>query len=598
MQRILPFFALCLCFLPHLSAQLTLSVRVDSATVSTTCDDILSGPDILFEVSIAGEPFVTYDPAGDACYQSAPNVQYQTTFAGACNAPTEVEVCLQVLENDALIIPCAVFPDCLESICGNLSIPAAGNEVQDTLELVGGASEGSLFVTITLEEDPNDFNYVCGAVDLGTLDYGQTIGDINAGLYDNNCADSFNEIDPVSQGNNLINNHGVWLKYTTGDEVSPLQVVRLQNDPENTGDEINLEALVYRADSCTGELQRFPLFILDYGGFDAEIRLLCPEPNTDYYILVDGAGGVDTRQGVFSAEVFDPGLPAGADLKCDADDLGIIPEGGSVASPTPVGNFCAGFSGDPFVQNFISRNSVWFTFRAPSSGHIMVEATSSAVDEIDIELALYRSFQDTCFGFLSHLYSGRDPSSFDESFTFSCLDPGRQYWILVDGAGSESVGFFDLTVTDLGDIRPVTMQTDTVCFGGSIAIGGGQIIHDSTGVYVDTIKIGATNCDSIIITDLTVLPELQLEIVQTAPAIGAAGMDGEATATATGGSGNYTITWCDGSTGPMNTNLVAGANCCVNVMDDQGCSYDTCFVVDFVEPFEPFDRFSEPLCQG
>ncbi|MEL6276618.1 MAG: SprB repeat-containing protein, partial [Bacteroidota bacterium] len=142
------------------------------------------------------------------------------------------------------------------------------------------------------------------------------------------------------------------------------------------------------------------------------------------------------------------------------------------------------------------------------------------------------------------------------------------------------------------------MQTDTVCFGGSIAIGGGQIIHDSTGVYVDTIKIGATNCDSIIITDLTVLPELQLEIVQTAPAIGAAGMDGEATATATGGSGNYTITWCDGSTGPMNTNLVAGANCCVNVMDDQGCSYDTCFVVDFVEPFEPFDRFSEPLCQG
>lgn len=596
MQRLILFLSLFLCYTFTLTAQLQLSVRIDSAALSTSCTDFFSGPDILYQVEVEGTGVTTYDPAEDPCYTAAPNTQYQVPVDGVCNLPPTVNVCFSVLENDGIIIPCAIFPTCFEQICVDIDVPTGAQSIQDTISLTGGASEGALYLTIEVMEDNMDFNYVCGAVDLGTMDYGQTVGDSTAGLYNNQCADNLNEINPVDQGNSLFNNAGVWFTYTTGNEVSPLQVVRVLSDPENTGDFIDAEILVYRSDSCTGTLQRFPLFIVDYSGRDAEIRLLCPTPNTTYYVLVDGAGDVVNQRGVFSITAYDPGLPAGADLKCDADDLGVVPEGGTTSSPTAVGNFCAGFSGDPFVQNFISRNSVWFTFRAPSSGHILVEGFSSSIDEIDLELALYRSDSDTCNTFFRHMYSGRDASSFDESFTFTCLDPGRQYWILADGAGQESVGFFDLSITDLGDIRPVTMQTDTVCSDGSIMVG--SIVHDSTGIYIDTLKIGNTNCDSIVITDLTVLPALELNVVQTFPAIGAGGMDGQATATFSGGSGNYTLTWCDGSTAPMNNNLVAGTNCCVTLTDDQGCMTDTCFIVDFVEPFAPFSSFTEPLCTG
>ncbi|MEM9836806.1 MAG: gliding motility-associated C-terminal domain-containing protein [Bacteroidota bacterium] len=582
-----------------------MSVTVQGGTVTTSCDDIFSGPDERFRVSVDGGSNEVYDPAGtDGCFTAAPFAQFTQDYTDACNLPLSVNVCFGAFENDGFPFTCQVNPDCLEEVCQDILLPAVGESRNDTIRITTGASTGELYLTLTMEPDPQDFNLLCGAVDLGLLDFGVTLGDSTTGIYNNNCADNLNEIQPTDIFVNLFNNHGVWFEYVTGDTPAPLHVVEVISDPDNTGDPISAEVMVFRADSCTGELSRYPLFIQSFDGEDAQLDLLCPTPNTRYYILVDGRGNEDEQQGTFAITIYDPGFPAGADLKCDADDLGIVPENGSVTMPNPVGNFCATFAGDPFVRNFISRNSIWFTFRAPSSGHIQVDATSNPLDPIDIELALYRSNQDTCDSFLTHLYSGRDASSFDESFTFSCLDPGRQYWILADGAGLESIGFLDLRITDLGDIRPVTTQTDTICSGDVFTVGG-IFAHDTTGVYTDTLKIGSTNCDSIVITDLLVLPPLELSVTQTRPAIGSAGTDGVAQAIFSGGFGIYELSWCGGSATPVAPGdtvvfdqLVAGATCCVTLTDGFGCTKDTCFEVDFVPPFEPFSSTNEVLCHG
>ena len=103
-------------------------------------------------------------------------------------------------------------------------------------------------------------------------------------------------------------------------------------------------------------------------------------------------------------------------------------------------------------------------------------------------------------------------------------------------------------------------------------------------------------CDSIVNTTLTVLPPLQLSFVQTQPAIGEGGMDGQGTATASGGAGGYTYTWCDGETGAENLMLVGGSECCVTVTDTRGCTADTCFTVDFVTDIIPTFTTSPVLC--
>ncbi len=587
----------------RLEAQLSVSLMVEGALIETDCTDFFSAPDPMYSVQVAGEAVVFYDTIGGPCYNLAPHVPYTAFYDGSCNLPTVVEVCFEVFENDGIIIPCLVVPDCRESMCMNLPIPAAGTSRLDTLRIPTGSSRGELYLRLETLEDPNDFNYICGAVDLGMLGFGAFLGD-TLRVYNNSCADALNEINPVDIGVDLFNNQGVWFRYMTGPTVSPMQIIGIFSDPLMGGDIIDAELMVFAADSCTGALQRFPLYVRNQAGNNAEMRLYCPLPNTTYYILVDGAGGVNTQQGDFSLVIVDPGLPFGGDLRCEADALGAVPEGGSVSSPTPVGNFCAGFSDDPFVRNFISRNSVWFSFIAPASGHVQVSAFSLPFGPIDLELALYSSSNDSCTGNFLHLYSGRDPSSFDESFTLSCLDPGRPYWILVDGSGQSSQGYFSISVTDLGDIRPVIDQAFTICSEESIQVG--PITHTSTGYYIDTLKIPGTNCDSIVRTDLTVLPSLLLGLVQTRPAIGTLGADGQARATISGGSGDYSISWCGGPFIPLGTatssdfnSLQAGTNCCVVLRDGNACQTDTCFLVDFVPPLAVSARVeTSVLCHG
>ena len=73
--------------------------------------------------------------------------------------------------------------------------------------------------------------------------------------------------------------------------------------------------------------------------------------------------------------------------------------------------------------------------------------------------------------------------------------------------GCDSIMITDLTVNPTHLIN----QNSTICQGESILVG--TIIHDSTGIYTDTL-VNIYNCDSIIITDLTVNPT-QITVIDT-----------------------------------------------------------------------------------
>ena len=313
------------------------------------------------------------------------------------------------------------------------------------------------------------------------------------------------------------------------------------SDPNNVGEPLDIELAIFTSDNgaCDGNLTEIPDFNIFNSDFNHELRINCIEPETDYYILVDGANNNGDFQGVFGLQVWDPGVADAGDLRCEFEDLGVVTEGGSVSTAIPVANFCATDVQDPFLPTFVSQHSVWFSFVAPPSGHVIIEGISDTIkDEIGIQLALYRSFNGTCFGFYSYVTSQFTPGDLDETMEVSCLFPGDRYYVLVDGSGSQPRGIFTLSVTDAGDITPVTQQDTVLCFGESLQVGNN--FHSETGLYFDTLQV-FQGCDSIVISDLTVLDELIVDVQQTQPAIGLGGMNGIATAAASGGSGNYTL---------------------------------------------------------
>ncbi len=579
-------------------AQVEVRVTITGGSAVTTCTDLLSPPDPMWRVNIENNGWVTYPRTGN-CFAALPNVQYTATYDCPSDVPATLQLCFRAFENDGLPLICQVVEDCAETICEAFAIPASGS-ADYTLALPGGLSSGgSVGFTITTTPAPTvAFDNICTPIHLGTLGFGQQLGDAAQGLYHNRCATNLNEPNPLAFVPGWNNEYGVWFTFTTSDDPGTLIVLEARDDPENTGDNMDTQIAVYTSsnNTCTGTMQ-FVRAVADWSNANSRLDLWCPRPNTTYFVLIDGdfiaPGGF---QGTFGFQARSIDVQEAADEACDAENLGPVPEGGMVSTNGQRSNFCATNVNDPFVPAFSVQTSVWFRFTAPPSGHVVIEGISdTGISPWAIQLALFASSNNTCTGNLLHVASRFDGSTLDETLAVSCLYPGQPYWVMFDGFGDGGRGIFSLRIRDAGDITPVTNQNVTICAGAGLAVGSS--VYTMPGTYTDRIQLFA-GCDSIVNTTLTVLPPITLSLSQTLPAFGTGAANGRATASASGGTGQFAYQWCNGETGPQASALPGNQACMVTVTDDFGCARVESIFIDEVLPLQPSFSGSMLRCAG
>ncbi|HFC01019.1 MAG TPA: T9SS type B sorting domain-containing protein [Phaeodactylibacter sp.] len=567
------------------TAQVQVGVTVISGNSSTTCGDIFGSPDPLWRVRVGTGAWTTFsNNNSEACYASYPSLEWSFPFFCQTDIPTSIQVCFRAFENDGLF-GCDVTESCLEEICQNFIVPSPGNIANYTLSLpAGGDSEGEVNFAIgaigTPFTSPND--EICNAENMGMLPSGGTLGDANAGGFNNLCATNTNEISPSDSSNLFwINNQGVWFEFTTSNSPGYEININALSDPLNLGVPMNIELAVYESDdgTCNGNLTLVNS-AFNAAPFDESIILSCPQPNTTYFILVDGNDFDLEMRGHFGLEIIDNGAMAAPDRRCDAYDLGMIPTGGN-SGVYNVHNECADNLTDPNPTAFISQKSVWFYFQAPPSGSVEVAVLS--VDGapwnngIGAQIGVYRSFNNMCTGFFSEVGSSFTIADNDETLELNCLTPGDSYWILVDGSGSNTAGVFDVVVTDLENYPPEMTLDPVVCFGDSYQVG--NAIYTASGNYTYVFNL-LSGCDSTVYTNLTVADSLDANAQQVTLASSPTAPDGAVIANPIGGTPPYSYLWSNGVTTSLNDNIPPG-NYCVTVTDAIGCEAVSCIDLEY-----------------
>lgn len=589
----------------QLHAQTGLVVQIDSAVINPSCGDAIGNPEPMWGVNVNGTGYQYY-PQDGPCFSPLPNPQFTATVDCPADLPLEIEVCFHGFENDPTFPPpisCAISPDCESTICQNFALPAPGQPQSLSLDLpTAGDVTGTLYFTMAMQSlnPPAVNDLICDAIDLGNLRFNSSLGNLAGPVYTNYCAGNTGEPNPFdATGPNLfINDQGVWFTFTTDTVTSDILLIDVRSDPLKTGDEFDAEVALYEFPG--GDCTTTPTLVesgRDNSSFDVRLRATCIEPNTTYYILVDGGNfGNESIEGPFSLRIIDPGIIEGGDGRCDYEDLGVVPENGTVGTDGFRSNFCATDFADPFVAAFVSQHSVWFSFIAPMSGHVRIDALSDQlIQPLDAQLAIYSPFIGTCNGGLRHLKSQYNGGNEDESMDVTCLYGGQRYFILVDGSGFQPRGIFKLFVSDAGDITPVVTVDTLVCAGESVQVGTNT--YEVSGNYIDTLNV-MEGCDSIVHTNLTVAEPLTVDFQQTRYAFGEGMADAEARVTVTGGIGSPTITWCDGQTGDSAVGLIGGSQCCVNVVDSIGCSYEACYEIEYITGVAPIYRDTSVACFG
>jgi len=626
------------CFFSHsLTAQATVSLTVTGGDATTTCTDQFSGPDPKWAVDVGfagwehylGNPF---------CFNSLPTTQFSQQITCLPDLPSII-VCFKVYENDGLL--CNTNEQCLTEICEAFSVPYSGS-IDYTLALPDNQASGG-FVNFTIEtngtltDQGNDD--MCGAIDLGELNSGQQLGDATQDIYNNYCSDGLNEPNTSVDGTGWQNNFSVWFTFTTSNNPGSISSILGLSDPQNTGEFLDLQLALYQSSTadCNGD---FDLVTSSWGNSSPDELMVanCLEPSRTYYILVDGVIPPPTTRfyGLFGLQVNDESILEAPDMICEATVLGAIPAGGEVSTGLTISNLCAtGEASDPQNSLFTADNSVWFTFQAPDSRHVLISAISDqsrangGLDEVDIQLAVFRSDDGTCNGNFTEVGVEYDPSSLDESLELSCLTPGDTYYILLNGGPLDPGGVFSITVADAGYDPIIEIIDPIICYGDSLWVGttyltvsgpisiplitdagcdslvegtltilpqnlvtidssicaGAEIevagnLYNATGIYTDVIP-AFDGCDSTIMTNLLVAPVLDLMVNQTVEATGFQTTDGAATANGSGGIAPYTYLWENGETNPTAMNLSGGSNYCVTVTDAIGCTVENCVLILF-----------------
>ncbi len=593
------FFFLIGCCLNQVSGQFTIAMNVLSGSATTTCTDPIGQPDPQWAVNINNAGWVTY-PSNGVCFTNFPNEQFNQTYACLADIPASIPVCFRAYENDASILsPCTPVYSCQTELCIDVPVPPMGTIPFSISLPTGGTSAGSVSMNIAVSGIPGGVNDdICNAIPLGILQTSLPVGFPDTSIFNNFCATNLNEPDPNSSGGGWFNNQGVWFTFATSANPSDAILVEAFSDPSNFGDPINLQLAIFESDNnaCNGN---FTLVgqIHNTANFDESLLFSCPKPNTTYFILVDGSlpnANSPEVVGWYGLQVTQLDVTAASELRCSAEDIGTVPLGGSINTALRT-NTCSMNSNASPSSAFGVQKSVWFTFTPPPTGHVFLQGTSSPLDPIELQLAVYYSNVNGCTGMVE-VASQHTAGDNDEILELHCLDPNTTYFVMVDGAALPlQAGIFTLTITDAGNETPTTSLNPVICFEESFAVGNNS--YDQTGIYFDTLQL-AGGCDSIVITNLTVLTQLNQTIQIVNQGVGLGNPNGQVQAGASGGAGNYTYQWSNGQTTALATNLVGGDNYCVTITDGNNCQTDTCFAMPFYVNFIPSASGSSLACHG
>ncbi|MEZ5053768.1 MAG: hypothetical protein R2807_03205 [Chitinophagales bacterium] len=233
---------------------------------------------------------------------------------------------------------------------------------------------------------------------------------------------------------------------------------------------------------------------------DEEYTIECLMPDSIYYLLVDGSSETlcptCTRGEFYLKLTADPrDRPATNDLPCDAIDLGtpavwtnptiydtrVSPASGAGTYPSPTtgypsatglhngvrnnagscmrveNNYCAGIAGEPavnggnFFTDFSPDGTVWYKFTAPSTGEVKINTISDPDNRGDLlytQIGVFETSDNTCTGEMVGIAADGLPDNVDgdNELTVKCLDPGKTYFLMVDGAGVNKRGYFELQI--------------------------------------------------------------------------------------------------------------------------------------------------------
>ncbi len=586
-----------------LQAQGSIQVTVIDGDAETTCGGFLGfDPIVQWSVNVESEGAVIY-PEVFNCFTDFPNIQY-TSDSDDCywNAPSSIEVCFRAFENEGIF--CNVNEDCSESICGEFLVPInSGEVIEYTLRLPDNL-ESSGFVTFEIEiigdyignsnDDP------CTALNMGIINSNSVLGSDTLSQFNNSCA-NFGGLnaDPAPGYPNITDNQGLWFQFETGDEFIDLLSIKAISDPENLGDPVNLQMVLYEMQDGNCSVLQFLNAEDDLDANNIALYQNCVPANTTFAFLVDGTfdsgAGVE---GFFDVQITAETVQQAPNFVCDAENLGVVPDGGNVNSTLWTNN-CADAVGDPTPNEFSLNQSVWFQFTAPPSGHVIINTTNHLPlignEMIDLQIALFETNDNSCSGFLTEISSSYDNNNLDQTLDIQCLEADQPYWILVDGATNNVSAAFDISVEDGGIFPPVVDSEVTICNGSSYEIGLNS--YDNEGLYIDTL-VATNGCDSIVNTNLFIADSIQIAVDFNTIASGYTIQDAEAVISIAGGSGSYSINWQDGTNQNTISNLEGGANVCVTVTDELSCTNELCTLVPYsgenLATIVPFDV----LCNG
>ncbi|HEX2900154.1 MAG TPA: hypothetical protein VHS96_10585, partial [Bacteroidia bacterium] len=275
---------------------------------------------------------------------------------------------------------------------------------------------------------------------------------------------------------------------------------------------------IYRADappSCAfTDITEYDNLTAPLPNNNLNMTLDCLEPNTTYYIQLDGLDVIGD-DGNFNIQVTDNGTPhltPPNDDICNRISLGVVPMGGN-SSNLAGHNYCAtteggepNVSGCSYLSDPLCDETVWYTFTTgPTPGVTTVNVNNTV--GIDASIHVYAMNGPGCsMSNLILLEDADDLFSNDVSVDIPCLRPNTTYWVQVDGLdilGDE--GTFNIFVEDDGSVNSYP-NNDSICDAvnfGVIPFGGSSPLTPGNN-FCATTEPGEPNVDACpVVSSLT-----------------------------------------------------------------------------------------------